>query len=103
MIQNKTLIQVSFHLIFPCVSVDCDVAVVAVPEGASQEGFGDIWKKFHPSSHILYAANVQEALTTARGLGRGCGGMHTLITGSQHLVGAALFFMDSYHPDRHPA
>jgi len=57
---------------------------------ASRGAFREIWKRIHPNSHILYEPIVQRALESAREIGK-VGGMQTLITGSQHLVGAVLF------------
>ena len=73
-----------------------DVATVARPEVTSQKAFGAIWKSSHPNSRVLYEENIQQALDSARKIGTEAGGMQTLITGSQHLVGGALFFLN-YH------
>lgn len=60
----------------------------------SQKEFGDIWASIHPNSRVLYTSNVEQALDTAREIGTATIGMHTLITGSQHLVGSTLFSLD---------
>jgi folylpolyglutamate synthase len=70
--------------------------MVAKSEDKSENAFGDIWKRSHPNSRILYEPNVQKALNSARKIGTEAGGMQTLITGSQHLVGAALFSLGSH-------
>ncbi|RSL87899.1 hypothetical protein CEP52_015371 [Fusarium oligoseptatum] len=64
------------------------------PETVSQRVYGEAWKRLHRNSHVLYEPNVQQALDTARKLGAASGDMQTLITGSQHLVGAALFYLN---------
>ncbi|RMJ11948.1 hypothetical protein CDV36_008391 [Fusarium kuroshium] len=64
------------------------------PETVSQRVYGEAWKRLHRNSHVLYEPNVQQALDTARKLGAAAGGMQALITGSQHLVGAALFHLN---------
>lgn len=81
-------------------SADFDVAMVTKSKYASQEAFGEIWERFHPNSSISHEPNIQKALDSARKIGTEAGGMQTLITGSQHLVGAALFSLNSYAPDR---
>lgn len=79
-------------------SADCDVAMVAKSEDISQKAFGEIWKRFHQNSRILYEPNIQKALDSARKIGTEAGGMQTLITGSQHLVGGALFSLNYNAP-----
>jgi folylpolyglutamate synthase len=67
------------------------VKLPATCEESALRIFGEVWKRFHPRSRILYASSVLQAIITARELGEEGKCMHTLITGSQHLVGAALF------------
>lgn len=49
---------------------------------------------FHQHSRVLYEPNIQKAMECVREIGIDAEGMHTLITGSQHLVGAALFSLN---------
>ncbi|KAF2085297.1 folylpolyglutamate synthase [Saccharata proteae CBS 121410] len=66
-------------------------------ESESQTGdsvYRKIWKMTHDESIISFAPNAQEALASAREIGAANGGMSTLITGSQHLVGGALFHLN---------
>ena len=72
--------------------------MTARSEDTSHVTFGAIWKKFHKESHILYEPDVQKALACARKIGTEAGGMHTLVTGSQHLVGGALYSLNKYSP-----
>jgi folylpolyglutamate synthase len=74
--------------------------VIAKSEDTLQKEFGEIWKRFHQNSRILYEPNIQQALESAREIGTEARGMQTLITGSQHLVGAALHSLNSYAPDQ---
>lgn len=64
-------------------------------EDALQQAFGEIWSRYHQDSRIVYELSVEKALDAAREIGTEAGGMQTLITGSQHLVGSALFSMNS--------
>jgi folylpolyglutamate synthase len=51
----------------------------------------ETWKQIHPATEILVQSTIESALDAARRIGEsGDGGMQTLITGSQHLVGPAL-------------
>jgi folylpolyglutamate synthase len=97
-IQNKTLSlqQVSAETNIIDSSTDCKLAMTAKSEDTSHIAFGEIWKRFHKGSHILYEPNIQGALDSARKLGTAAGGMHTLVTGSQHLVGGALYSLNEY-------
>lgn len=86
------------HVIFtqysPQQDFDSAAAMITkLEEQESHEAFTEIWKRFHPESRILYEPNIRDALGSARRIGKeaGGGGMQTLITGSQHLVGGALF------------
>jgi folylpolyglutamate synthase len=73
--------------------------MVAESDHTPQKAFGEIWKRFHQNSRIRYEPNIQKALDSARKIGTEAGGMQALITGSQHLIGAALFSLNSYAPD----
>jgi folylpolyglutamate synthase len=52
--------------------------------------YAEIWKRVQPNSAILLEPTIQGAVEMARGIGRDHGGMQTLVTGSQYLVGGAL-------------
>ncbi|KAF2869244.1 putative tetrahydrofolylpolyglutamate synthase [Massariosphaeria phaeospora] len=91
--------HVIFTLYDPEQDFDSATAMVAKSEDASQKAFGEIWKRFHQNSCILYESNIQKALDSAREIGAKAGGMQTLITGSQHLVGGALFSLNNYALD----
>lgn len=62
-------------------------------EGVSQRLYGEAWGVVHRVSNIVYESSVQQALDTARRLGA-AEGTQTLVTGSQHLVGAALLYLN---------
>ncbi|RSL81370.1 hypothetical protein CEP51_005907 [Fusarium floridanum] len=68
--------------------------MITDPETVSQRVYGEAWERLHRNSHVLYEPSVKQALNTARNLSTASGGMQTLITGSQHLVGAALFYLN---------
>ena len=57
-----------------------------------QKVYVETWKQIHPATEILVKRTIESALEAARRIGKesGDGGMQTLITGSQHLVGPAL-------------
>jgi folylpolyglutamate synthase len=58
--------------------------------------FSDVCSAQHPNTEILFAADVPQALALAKEKASGDSGdsgVQTLITGSQHLVGAALFYL----------
>jgi hypothetical protein len=99
-IQNRTLSlqQVSSKSDVIDSSPDCNLAVISRSETTSHVAFGEIWKQFHKESHILYEPDVQKALDSARKLGTEAGGMYTLVTGSQHLVGGALYSLNKHSP-----
>ncbi|KAI0571620.1 FolC Folylpolyglutamate synthase [Pyrenophora tritici-repentis] len=90
--------HVIFTLYDPEQDFDSTTAVVAKSEDTLQKAFGEIWKRFHQDSRILYEPNIQKALDSAREIGTEAKGMQTLITGSQHLVGGALYSLNSYAP-----
>lgn len=99
-IQSRILILQQFKVVTPSSvtsSPNCDAATGANSDGvSSQKVFGEIWKSFYSNSHIYYEPNIQRSLDFARKLGMEAGGMHTLITGSQHLIGGALFSLNYY-------
>ena len=101
-IHNRTLslqqVGAEPDIFDPC--TDCNLAVTAKSEDLSHIAFGEIWKRFHKGSNILYEPNIQKALDCARKLGTEAGGMHTLITGSQHLVGGALYSLNKHTPEQ---
>ena len=53
--------------------------------------FANVWSAFHPNTKLLFAEDVPQALNLARAHNTSDNGLQALITGSQHLVGAALF------------
>lgn len=57
-----------------------------------QKLYVETWKQIHPATEIMVERTIEGALKAARRIGKESGnaGMHTLITGSQHLVGPAL-------------
>ncbi|KAF2663023.1 folylpolyglutamate synthase [Lophiostoma macrostomum CBS 122681] len=93
---------VIFTLYDPEQNFESATAMVATPDDASQKAFGLIWKRYHQNSRILYEPNIRKALDSARKIGTTAGGMQTLITGSQHLVGGALFPLNNHVPDLEP-
>jgi len=92
--------QVNIYLILLSSSADRNLVMVAKPEDASQKTFGEIWERFHHNSRISYEPNIQKALDSARKIGTEARGMQTLITGSQHLVGGALFSLNNHTSDQ---
>ncbi|KAK4507519.1 hypothetical protein PRZ48_001254 [Zasmidium cellare] len=58
----------------------------------SPELFRQVWQKINPKGQIWSEPTIQGAIRLARQLGPD--GMHTLITGSQHLVGPSLRILD---------
>jgi folylpolyglutamate synthase len=56
--------------------------------------FEAIWRKYQNDSRILFQDNIQTALETVRGIKPTPGGIQVLVTGSLHLVGGALFFLN---------
>lgn len=61
----------------------------------AKKAFGEIWRTFHQDSQILYKHNVAQALDAVRQLVGEGGSSHTLVTGIQHLVGGALFSLET--------
>lgn len=99
-IQNRTLSlqRVSAEPNISDSSTECNLAVITEFEDTSHIAFSEIWKRFNKESHLLFEPNVQRALDSARKLGTEAGGMHTLVTGSQHLVGGALYLLNKHLP-----
>lgn len=64
------------------------------PAGAEAEQFGEIWRRFQKDSQIIFAPDIQNALDSVRKLGVESAKTQTLITGSLHLVGGALFSLN---------
>ena len=71
------------------------------PVGRSEKEFNidelhkvyvETWNQVHPATETMVERTIESALEAARRIGKesGDGGMQTLITGSQHLVGPAL-------------
>ncbi|KAF2257735.1 putative tetrahydrofolylpolyglutamate synthase [Lojkania enalia] len=58
------------------------------------QDFSYVWTARHAKSEVIFTADVPHALARAREFGDVNGGMQTLVTGSQHLVGAALFYLN---------
>lgn len=67
------------------------------PESA-KEDFGDIWRRHQQDSHITFEPDIPSALDSATRLGVDAGEAHVLITGSLHLVGGALFYLQQRLP-----
>jgi hypothetical protein len=60
---------------------------------AEQYVYAEIWRKSHPHSFIYFEPTIQGALDAVRNVGKDYGSIQTLITGSQHLVGGALYLL----------
>jgi len=54
----------------------------------------EVWSAYHPGTNMMSAATIKGAILRAREIGEQHDGMQTLITGSQHLVGGALYLLD---------
>lgn len=59
-----------------------------------QQHYIQAWKEYQPEAEVSVGLAVEGALGLARAKDRGAG-MHTLITGSLHLVGSALRLLES--------
>lgn len=57
---------------------------------SSMEDFSKVWLEQHPDSRVLIATDVHRALALAREQAPEDHGVHTLVTGSQHVIGGAL-------------
>ncbi|KAH7119933.1 putative tetrahydrofolylpolyglutamate synthase [Dendryphion nanum] len=100
----KTLKAVHIdHVIFttydPKQDLDSPDEIVERPDDALQEALYETWKQCHPGCSIHYEPNIQKALDSARNIGSKAGALHTLITGSQHLVGGALLSLRNHTSD----
>ncbi|CZR68768.1 related to tetrahydrofolylpolyglutamate synthase [Phialocephala subalpina] len=82
------------HVIFTTYRKDQD-AVVGRSEKqfdvvGINKAYAEVWKKVQPDAEVSVEGTIEGALEKAREIGKESGGMQTLITGSQHLVGPAL-------------
>ncbi|KEY72697.1 hypothetical protein S7711_02486 [Stachybotrys chartarum IBT 7711] len=66
----------------------------------SQEIFGNIWKNIHSNCKVHYEKDVRSAMDLAKRIGAEADQVHTLVTGSQHLVGGALHYLHLAPPPR---
>lgn len=62
-----------------------------------QNHYSVLWQSLDPTCHVAVVPTVAEAVGLARRIGKQ--GMQTLITGSFHLVGGALFILEPDVPD----
>tara|TARA_R110002060_G_scaffold9471_1_gene14090 strand:- start:93 stop:437 length:345 start_codon:yes stop_codon:yes gene_type:complete len=62
---------------------------------ADQQSYATIWRRAHPDANISFEPTIRGALDLARDIGEAYGSVQTLITGSQHLVGGALFLLQT--------
>ncbi|VUC30090.1 unnamed protein product [Clonostachys rosea] len=84
------------HVIFTTYSPDQDLDVASAPVSRpwlsdKNQAFEEIWRNIHGTTKVYYEPNVPTALDVARQIGAKSEEVHTLITGSQYLVGAALY------------
>jgi folylpolyglutamate synthase len=66
-------------------------AYSAIPK--IQQSYADIWKRSHYDTNIDFQPTIKRSLDVVSDIGKDCGHVQTLITGSQHLVGGALHFL----------
>lgn len=86
-----TLAQVSFANSFTdFVNRNSDPAAVSSLQVQNQ--YSVLWQSLNPECHVAVAPTVEEAINLARQIGKQ--GMQTLVTGSFHLVGGALFILE---------
>lgn len=52
-----------------------------------------MWGQHHASSKVHITADIKIAIKTVLDLGKAHGNVHTLVTGSLHLVGDALKYL----------
>lgn len=60
-----------------------------------QMDYTEVWRKIDPEAEISIEPTIEGALNLARRIGLQHDGMQTLVTGSLHLVGAALHLLES--------
>ena len=60
-----------------------------------QKTYSSLWRELDSNVNVAVVATVQEAIDTAKEIGEKSNGMQTFITGSFHLVGAALKILES--------
>jgi len=63
----------------------------------AQRAFAERWSSLDPTADVRVIHSIEEAIDTARALTKGIEGgqkVHTLITGSLHLVGGALGILE---------
>ncbi|KAL9615864.1 MAG: hypothetical protein Q9160_009198 [Pyrenula sp. 1 TL-2023] len=76
---------------------DIDSVLAAQPKLLDpdfQDAYAKIWNTTHPGSEVIFEPTIQQALEAAREVRGGEGLTQTLITGSQHLVGGALYVLE---------
>lgn len=57
-----------------------------------QKAYASIWKTLDKDSEVTTKASIEDAMNFAQNIGA-ADGMQTLITGSPHLVGGALYYI----------
>ena len=65
-----------------------------VPSPEIQQGYTELWRRFDSDANIKETSTIEEALGFASRFGHQAKRMQVLITGSQHLVGGALQFLE---------
>lgn len=90
------------HVIFTTYALDHDAEAKDNPQSeflktpsADQQSYATIWRRAHPDANISFEPTIRGALDLARDIGEAYGSVQTLITGSQHLVGGALFLLQT--------
>ena len=68
-------------------------AVSDVKPTPARRDFADVWRRYQENSQIIFEPDIPSALESARKIGVGAGGAHVLVTGSLHIVGGALFYL----------
>ena len=86
--ENGMFISVVLDGIFTYFSIDPELIIARSEE--ARDIFLKVWYEVFPESVVAYEPYISGALHLAKQLGESDGGMQTLITGSQHLVGPAL-------------
>ena len=67
--------------------------VSKVKPAPARRDFADVWRRYQESSQIIFEPDIPSALESARKIGVGADGAHVLVTGSLHIVGGALFYL----------